>query len=144
MINSYCYHKYCIQELAEEARKLNMTTKSNKLDSQEEKKNRFSCGDYLLYTRLRTPIYRSLGFLTACFSCLIVLGEILTLTNFDISFLRKMSQNSSFLIFLLSSMLPFYYLVVVVYWSYFNLKIEGFVGLHKKNTDAVSLLFYAQ
>lgn len=146
IINGYCYHKYSIQELAEEARKINYTTKASNTVSTEETKNQdsFSVWDYMFFTRLRTPVYRFLGFFTLCFSCLIVIGELLILTNFDISFIRKMSQDSSFLRFLVTSMLPFYYLVIVVYWSYFNLKIEGYVGLHKKNTDAVSLLFYAQ
>jgi len=44
----------------------------------------------------------------------------------------------------MTTMGPFFYMILCVYWSLFNFKIDGFVGLSKGNTDGYSLLFFAQ
>lgn len=146
MLNNYFFYKYSISELTSEALKINVTTRTHRNSSDNELNIppvKLTLLDRLRYSSLRSITYRIFALVTTWLGFWIILGEILIMTNWDLSFMRKWATNSSFLVFQFTTMLPFYYLVIAVYWSYFNLKIEGYVGLHEKNTDSVSLLFYA-
>jgi hypothetical protein len=147
LINNYSFYKYSMSELTNEALKINLTTKTHR-NSSDNDLNVPSVSltfiDKIRYSGLRSIVFRLMGLITTWLGFWIILGEVLIMTNWDLSFIRKWAEDCSFIVFQVTTMLPFYYLVIAVYWSYFNLKIEGFVGLHKKNTDSISLLFYAQ
>lgn len=101
-INNYYFYKFSINELSTEALKINLTTRTHR-NSGDNDLNipavNFTVMDKLRYSGLRSFIYRIFALGTTWLGFWIILGEILIMTNWDLSFMRQWAENSSFLIF---------------------------------------------
>lgn len=71
-------------------------------------------------------------------------AQLLVISGYSSPLMNEFTTNLPYPVFMLTVMLPFYYIIFCVNWAMFSLEVEGFVGLNKKNTDSYSLLFYAE
>lgn len=102
MVNDIYFYKYSIVELSKEALKINLVTKSQITSGEDNfgvSLTKSSLLDKIKYSRLRGFSFRMLGLITSILSFMIILGEVLIMTNYDLSFLRNWFENTSFFIF---------------------------------------------
>ena len=148
LVNNYLRYKFTISELKSKCLKIKYLSipgfGNPELLVLENQSIKIGLIDKIRFGPARSYVCKFFVGVSAFLSCAVMLGEVLLLTDYDFSFLRENFEKFNFLSFLLGTMIPYYYIVFCVYWSFFNLNIDGFVGLHKKNTDSQSMIFYIQ